>query len=123
MVPAARGSRWLESRTGNPANGVYRMVFDLDAGGASMPDVQMGRGQDGNLYLQAAGITVDPAALASFPGAGPVTAITSTGGTGANLKLATTGQPQFSIYYLPGPNRLVIDLKIELGSRLPRSPL
>ncbi|MFN2463487.1 MAG: zf-HC2 domain-containing protein [Candidatus Dormibacteria bacterium] len=96
-------------RTGNPAPGVYRIVFDLDGGGGGLPDAQLGRAADGTLYLQSSGMAVDASVLSSFQGVGPVTAITA--GPGTNLRLSTSGQPQYSLYFLTGPARLVLDLK------------
>jgi hypothetical protein len=108
----AGGSGYSVSRirTGNPAAGLFRIVFDL-AGPGSAPDVQLGRGSDGNLYLESSGIQVDPATAAAFPGVGPITAIAPTGAAGTSLRLSTTQAPQYSMYYLSGPARLVIDLK------------
>jgi hypothetical protein len=104
------GYRVLRVRTGTPGGGVSRIVFDLDGPGPA-PDAQFGRGSDGNLYLQVAGLTMDPAMASGFAGVGPVTAMSPTGASGTSLKLATTGSPQYSMYYLSGPSRLVIDLR------------
>ncbi|MDQ6749097.1 MAG: hypothetical protein M3010_13460, partial [Candidatus Dormibacteraeota bacterium] len=104
------GYRVVRIRTGSPGSGVSRMVFDLEGPG-SAPDAQLGRAADGSLYLQAAGISIDPVTTSGFTGVGPITGISPTGGPGASLKLATTGSPQYSMYYLSSPARLVIDFR------------
>jgi hypothetical protein len=110
---AGAGYRVLRIRTGNPAAGVYRIVLDLEGSGAA-PDAQLGRGSDGSLYLQATGINIDPAPVAAFKPLGPISGLSATGApTGLSLKFASAlaQSPQYSLYYLTGPNRLVIDLK------------
>jgi hypothetical protein len=104
------GFRVTRIRSGNPVSGLSRIVLDLDGPGA-LPDARLGRAADGSLYLEAAGMSVDPAQLATFTGSGPVTSMTATGAPGLSLKLASSGQPQVSMYYLTGPARLVIDLR------------
>ncbi|MFN2465543.1 MAG: zf-HC2 domain-containing protein [Candidatus Dormibacteria bacterium] len=104
------GYHVLRIRSGSPGGGVSRIVFDLEGPGVA-PDAQLGRAADGTLYLQSAGTAIDPAIAAGFPGVGPVTGMSSAGGPGASLKLATSGTPSYSMYYLAGPARLVIDLR------------
>jgi hypothetical protein len=92
---------------------VTRIVYDLDGTGPA-PDAQLGRAADGSLYLQAAGISIDPAVIAAFQPIGPISGMSSAGTSpGLSLRLGSSQaqSPQFSMYYLTGPNRLVIDLK------------
>ena len=100
----------LRIRTGNPAAGISRIVLDLQGSGA-FPDVQLGQAADGSLYLQSAGTTVDPAIAAAFPGTGPVTSVSPTGAPAMSLKLAMSRPARYTLYYLTGPARLVIDLR------------
>lgn len=116
VVPAGAGGsgyRVLGIRTGNPAAGVYRIVFDLEGSGAA-PDAKLGRAADGSLYLQATGINIDPAAIATFKPIGPISGLSTTEASGGlSLKLASSlaQSPQYSLYYLTDHPRLVIDLK------------
>jgi hypothetical protein len=71
----------------------------------------MGRGSDGAIYLTASGISISPAEVSGFAGAGPITGITQTGPSGLALRFATSGKPGFSMSYLGAPSRLVLDFK------------
>lgn len=100
-------------RAASPGAGIYRIVFDL-AGTGPSADAHLGRASDGSLYLQATGITIDPAIIAAFKPIGPISGMGSAGASGGlGLRLASSQaqSPQYSMYYLTGPNRLVIDLK------------
>ncbi|MEA2684434.1 MAG: hypothetical protein QOK05_2762 [Chloroflexota bacterium] len=107
------GYKVLRIRGGSPGAGVTRIVYDLEGTGPA-PDAQLGRAADGSLYIQAAGISIDPAIVSGFQPIGPITGMSSAGtGAGLGLRLGSSlaQSPQFSMYYLTGPNRLVIDLK------------
>jgi hypothetical protein len=114
VTAGAGGGGWQVSRirTGSPnaASGITRVVFDLEGPGAQ-PDAKMGRGSDGAIYLTVPGITISPAIVSGFGGAGPITGMTQTGTQGLALRLTTNGSPGFSIGYLSVPNRLVLDFK------------
>jgi hypothetical protein len=96
-------------RVGKPSAAITRVVFDLEGSGPA-PDARLGRGPDSALYLTAPGIAIPPSGL-GLTGAGPITGVTQTDPNGLALRLATTGNPGFSMYYLNVPSRLVLDLK------------
>lgn len=112
VTAGSGGSGWHLSRvrSGSPGGGVTRIVFDLEGGGPA-PDARLGRGPDGAVYLTAAGISISPAEMSGFAGAGPITGMTQTGPSGLALRLATSGNPGFSMGYLSAPTRLVLDFK------------
>jgi Putative zinc-finger len=112
VTAGAGGSGWhvVRVRSGNPSAGVTRIVFDLEGAGPA-PDARLGRGPDGAVYLTAPGISISPSEMSGFVSAGPVTAMTQTGPSGLGLRLATSGNPGFSVGYLSAPNRLVLDFK------------
>jgi Putative zinc-finger len=112
VTAGSGGSGWrvLRVRSGSPGAGITRIVFDLDGAGPA-PDARMGRGSDGAIYLSVSGISISPAEVSGFAGAGPITGITQTGPSGLALRFATSGKPGFSISYLGAPSRLVLDFK------------
>ena len=112
VTAGAGGSGWhvVRVRTGTPSAGVTRIVFDLEGAGPA-PDAKLGRGPDGAVYLTAPGISISPSEMSGFAGAGPITGMTQTGPSGLGLRLATSGNPRFSVGYLSAPNRLVLDFK------------
>lgn len=111
VTAGSGGGGWhvVRVRVGRPSAAITRVVFDLEGGGPA-PDARLGRGPDSALYLTASGIAIPPSGL-GFTGAGPITGVTQTDPSGLALRLATTGNPGFSMYYLSAPNRLVLDLK------------
>ena len=104
------GYRVYRVRSLSPGGGLYLVAFDLQGSGP-LPDVQLGQAADQTLYLQSGGTTIDPAIAGAFPGAGPVTAMSPTGAATMSLKLTTSRPAHFSMYYLTGPSRLVIQLR------------
>jgi len=100
----------LRIRTRNPSAGLNLIVFDLQGSGP-LPDFQLGQAGDNTLYLQSAGTTIDPAIATAFQGTGPVSSIAPTGGDATSIKLTTSRAARYTIYYLTGPARLVIELR------------
>jgi hypothetical protein len=106
------GTGWTVSRIrlGSPASGVTRVVLDL-AGTGSTPTAQLGRGSDGSIYLTVPGLAISPSVVSGLRPTGALTAITQVGGPGTSLRFTTNGSPGFSMGYLTGPYRLVLDFK------------
>jgi len=106
------GTGWTVSRIrlGSPGNGITRVVLDLNGTG-STPTAQLGRGSDGSIYLGVPGLTISPSVLSGLAPSGALKAITEVSGPGTSLRFTTNGSPGFSIGYLTGPDRLVLDFK------------
>ena len=102
------GYTTLRLRSGVPANGVYRVVLDLQGGNGSLPAAQLGKGADG-YYLSVKGASIDPSTVQAFAPSGVVTGITLLPGSGINLRITTSAPQNYGIGYLTGPTRLVID--------------
>jgi hypothetical protein len=99
-------------RSGVPAAGIYRLVFELDGSGA-LPTAQLGRNADGKEELTATGINVDPSVVAAYSPGGPITAVAQTGPSGMNIRISLSQPQSHSLSYLPAgsglPARLYID--------------
>ena len=112
VTAGSGGTGWTVSRIrlGSPGSGITRVVLDL-AGAGAAPTAQLGRGGDGSIYLTVPGLAISPSVVSGLTPTGAVSAITQVGGSGTSLKFSTNGSPGFSIGYLTGPNRLVLDFK------------
>jgi hypothetical protein len=112
VIAGSGGTGWTVShiRLGSPGSGITRVVLDI-AGTGSTPSAQLGRGSDGSIYLTVPGLAISPSVVSGLTPTGALTAITQVGGSGTNLKFITNGNPGFSIGYLTGPYRLVLDFK------------
>jgi hypothetical protein len=112
VTAGSGGTGWTVSRIrlGSPGSGITRVVLDL-GGTGSAPTAQLGRASDGSIYLTVPGLAIAPSVVSGLAPTGALTAITQVGGSGTNLKFTTKGSPGFSMGYLSGPNRLVLDFK------------
>jgi hypothetical protein len=105
-----QGYSLVSTRSGIPAAGVFRLVLVLDGSGPT-PDAQIGLAPDGSLRLTATGISVSPGQLSAWNPGGPIVGIGQGPGAGLDVRLTLVAPRSYSMIYIPGPERLVIDLR------------